>query len=121
VSKGVIGDPFTFTVLFLDGSNNPTNVTTPTIEVFYFTDAGQRIYLVAVGTVLPSSTPAEVGRYSYTIVIPATMEDHQEIYSILRGIEPITSDPMAIEQQVDLFPAAIPGGMRSSFVKDGVC
>jgi len=121
VSKGVIGQPFTFTVLFLDGSNNPTNVTSPTIEVFYFNDSGQRIHIVAAGTVLPSSFPAETGRYSYTFTIPSTLEVHYEIYGVMRGIEPATSDNLVIEQQIDLFPEAEPGGMRASFVKGGVC
>lgn len=121
MSKGIIGEPFTFTVLFLDGSYQPTNVTSPTIEAFYFTDAGQRIHIVAAGTVLPASAPVEVGRYSYTLTIPATMEVHQEIYGVMRGIDPITFDDYVVEQQIDLFPAEVPGGMRANFVKDGVC
>ena len=121
MSKGVIGDPFTFTVLFLDGSYQPTIVTNPTIKVFYFTDAGQRVHLVAAGTVLPASAPVETGRYSYTYTIPATLDAHQEIYGIMRGQDPLTFDDYVVEQSVDLFPAEIPGGMRANFVKDGVC
>lgn len=121
MSKGIIGQPFTFTVLFLDGSNQPTNVTNATIEVFYFTDTGQRVHLVAAGTAFPASFPAETGRYAYTFAIPSTMEVHQEIYGIMRGVDPATSDEYVVEQQIDLFPAEIPGGMRASFVKDGIC
>ena len=121
MSKGVIGQPFTFTVLFLDGSNQPTNVTNPTIEVFYFTDIGQRVHLVSAGTTLPASFPAETGRYAYTFTIPTTMEAHQEIYGVMRGIDPVSADPLMVEQQIDLFPADDPGGMRAAFVKDGVC
>lgn len=121
MAKGIIGEPFTFTVLFLDGTNTPTNVVNPTIEAFYFTDSGQRVHVVPAGTVLPSSFPAETGRYAYTLVIPSTLEPSQQLYGIMRGLEPITSDPMVIEQEVDLFPAEEAGGLRASFVKDGFC
>jgi hypothetical protein len=121
VSKGIIGEQFTFTVLFLDGTNQPTDVLNPTIEVFYFTDAGQRTYLVAAGTFLPQSFPVETGRYAYTMQIPTTLESHQELYGIMRGTDPITADPYVIEQQVDLFSGEVEGGMRASFIKAGIC
>lgn len=124
--KGIIGQPFTFTVLFLDDINTPVTVTTPTIEVFYFDDLGAKVYLVPIGTVLPAAVPAEVGRYAYPWTIPGSLDIRNTLHAVLRGTNPATLDDLVGELDVDLFTAdAGTGGnvdgLRAAFVKPGVC
>lgn len=125
MSKGIIGKAFTFTVLFVDPLNTPIDPLTPTIEVFYFNDAGTKVYIVPIATPLPPVVPAEVGRYSYTLIIPGSLDPRYELYGMMRGTDPISGFPLVAEQQVDLFFQDGTGtgcpGLRASFVKAGVC
>lgn len=121
MAKGIIGRPFTFTALFTDSTGAPIVVTTPTIEVFYYDTTGVRVNLVAPSTVLPSSLPAETGRYAYTLTIPDTLSAREVIYGILRGVDG-GGDTLIVEREVDLFSEVVAGsGLRTSFVKDGDC
>ena len=114
--KGVIGEKYTFTSLFLrDGS--PTNVNSPSLEVFTFNANGQKVSLVPAGTTLPSSLPAETGRYAYTLTLPSTLEATQQVYAVLQGVDPVTADTLVQEVSVDLFNSTelAGSGLRVSF------
>lgn len=121
MSKGVIGQPFTFTVLFTDSSGVATDVTGPTIEVFTYNSNGQKVELVAPGTTLPKSVPLEPGRYAYLYCLPTTLTADQQVYAIMQGVEPSSTINIVVEQQVDLFNAGGTAGtgIRASFVPGG--
>jgi hypothetical protein len=122
VAKGIIGRPFTFTALFTDATGTPIAVNTPTIEVFYYDESGVRIDVVAGGTVLPASLPAETGRYAYTLdPIPAALDARVQLYGLLQGVDPGSGDTLYQEREVDLYAATSLTGLRTDFVKDGVC
>jgi len=119
VAKGIIGQAFTFTALFTDGTGTPVAVVTPTVEVFFYNDTGVRVNIVAASTVLPASIPAEVGRYAYTVTIPGTLTARDVIYGVLRGIN--GGDTLIVEREVDLFAAIVASGLSASFVEPGAC
>ncbi|MDB4278140.1 hypothetical protein N9917_00920 [Deltaproteobacteria bacterium] len=118
MAKGIIGRPFTFTALFLDGTGAPVAVTTPVIEVFYYDASGVKITLVTAGTVLPASIPTETGRYAYNLCpIPTVLDTSIQLYGIMSGTDPGSGDDLVIEQQVDLFAQSTTAdGLRWSFV-----
>lgn len=121
MAKGVIGQPYTFTTLFLDANGDPTDVDNPTIEVFTFTDAGERTHLVGTGTALPKSTPVETGRYAFTYTVDGSLEPYQQVIAVLRGDDPGTGDPYTFTVVLDLFAEgsnmAVACGVNHHFVK----
>lgn len=119
MAKAIIGQSFTFTALFTDSSGIPIVVTSPTIEVFYYDTTGVRINLVAAGTVLPDSIPAEIGRYAYTMTIPGSLTARDLIYGVLRGVN--GADTLIVEREVGLFYEDVADGLVPTFVKDGDC
>ena len=66
---GIIGQTYTFHTLFVDSLNNPTPVNNAEIEVHTFDKQGNKVTLVAAGTVL-SAVPNTVGEYIYLWTIP---------------------------------------------------
>jgi hypothetical protein len=119
MAKGIIGQAFTFTALFTDGTGTPIVVTTPTVEVFYYNSSGTRVDLIAAGTVLPASLPVETGRYAYTMTIPSTMTAREVLYGVLRGVN--GADTLIVEREVDLFAAIVASGLSATFVEPGSC
>ena len=119
MAKAIIGQPFTFTALFTDSSGTPIAVTSPTIEVFYYDTTGVRIDLVAAGTTLPESIPAETGRYAYTMDIPDALTARELVYGVLRGVN--GADTLIVEREVELFAEEMSSGLIPTFVKDGDC
>jgi len=120
VGKGIIGRPYTFTALFTNMTGVPVVVTNPTIEVFYYDETGVRNDLIAAGTVLPASIPAETGRYAYTWTISDALDAQVQIYAVLRG--EFAGDILIVEREVDLFAELVAdSGLRVAFVKDGDC
>lgn len=122
MAKAVIGQPFTFTVLFLDGSGNPVVPPDPTIYAFYFLN-GVKTVLVPPATSM-TAVPGDTGRFAYTVTIPSYLSDAIEVYAVMQGTDPSTSLVISTEQEVDLFGGTGGGagaGLRVSFVKPGVC
>lgn len=113
MAKGLIGQPYTFTALFLDAGGDPTDVDDPTIEVFYFTDAGERVHLVAMGTALPKSSPAETGRYAFTYTVSDALTPNQQVFAVMRGTDPGTAAPYTVTQELDLFVEGSSNGSNS--------
>lgn len=121
MAKAVIGSPFTFTVLFLDGLGAPIIPSDPTMSGFYFV-SGVKNFLVPAGTpMLPVA--GDPGRYVYTTVIPSSLSDTVQVYGIMQCTDPATLTKIVVEQSVDLFSdtGGGGGGLRVSFVKAGVC
>lgn len=121
MAKAVIGQPFTFTVLFLDGSGSPVVPPDPTIYAFYFVSGVQQVFIPA-GTPM-TSVPGYTGRYIYSTTIPSYLSDSITIYGMMSGTDPSTALVISVEQEVDLFSGAggSGGGLRVSFVKPGAC
>ena len=82
MAKAVIGAPYTFTVLFLDGAGDPVVPVDPTIFAFYFVGGIQQV-LVPAGTPM-LSVPGNLGRYAFTTVIPSSISSAVEIYGVMR-------------------------------------
>ena len=123
MAKAVIGQPFTFTVLFLDGSGNPVVPPDPTIYAFYFVSG---VLQVLVPPATPMTAVAgNAGRYAYTVTIPSYLSDSIMVYGMMEGTDPATALVIGAEQDVDLFSENGGGGggsgLRVSFVKPGAC
>lgn len=122
MAKAVIGQPFTFTVLFLDGTGNPVVPADPTIYAFYFVN-GVKTVLIPPATPM-AAVPGDTGRFAYTVTVPSYLSDAIVLYGVMQGTDPSTSLTISAEQEVDLFSDTGGGagaGLRVSFVKPGVC
>ncbi|OHD23335.1 MAG: hypothetical protein A2Y38_10330 [Spirochaetes bacterium GWB1_59_5] len=72
MAQALIGQPFTFQVLFVDGLNVPLVVNNPVISIFTFSDVGVRETLVDNQPLVPV-VPPETGRYTYTYTPPENL------------------------------------------------
>lgn len=117
MAKGIIGQPFTFNVMFLDDDGLPFTPLAPTIEVFYFNLYGGMQNLIASGTPLVPVTGVP-GRYAYTVDIPSSLSPAIQLYGIMSGTSPTTGVVMTTEQSVDLFTASTGAcGTQVSFTR----
>jgi hypothetical protein len=96
----VIGQPFTFSVLFVDASNTPIAVTSPAITIFNFSALGVKQTLISAA--LSEVTPAETGRYIYVYTIPGTFTDGDTIYGEMSGTDPGSGDLTRVTQTLTL-------------------
>ena len=115
--KAIIGEPYVFTALFLDATNTPVAVTSPTIEVLTFDDGGIKVPLVAAGTAMVI-VPSEVGRYQYTYTVPDTLTRAQTLHAVMQGLDGV--NVLLVEETVDLFTEDEAGpGLVARFVQGG--
>jgi hypothetical protein len=123
MAKAVIGQPFTFTTLFVDGAGNPVTPPDPTIFAFYFLNGVQTVLVPSGTPMLPVA--GDTGRFAYTLSVPSGLPDSLTLYGYMQGTDPSTSLTISAEQEVDLFNSASGGGsacgLRVSFVKPGAC
>jgi len=87
--QAVIGSDFTFQVLFLDLLNDPVVVSNPKIDIFMYSQAGAKQFLVEAAD-LDTATPAEDGRYVYVYTIPISLTDGDLIYAEMTGADPLS-------------------------------
>ena len=102
MAKCIIGENFTFTILFVNSVGSPFTPDSATIEVFYFDSSGVRQELAAAGTAM-SSVPAQTGRYRYTLAIPGSLTPADQIYSVMRGAIIAEGISVVAEETVDPF------------------
>ena len=118
--QAVIGEQFTFQALFVDASSTPIVVNTPLVSVFWYDQSGAKQYLASAVPLVPS-TPPEVGRYTYTLVIPTSLTDGQAVYGEMSGIDPGTLALLTHEQDVAVVsPSRALGtksGLTAHFIK----
>lgn len=121
MAKGIIGQPFTFTVLFVDSSGQPITPNTVTIEVFYFDSTGAKQTLAAATTVM-SAVTGDPGRYKYTITIPSSLTVADQIYGVMTGTITSTGEEIVVEETVDPFEVGGGGGGGTTIIAqyDGV-
>ena len=115
MAKGIIGEPFTFTVLYVDANGDPITPTSSVIEVFYFDSAGDKQSLVAAATPMVA-VAGDTGRYSYTFTIPGALTPADQIYGVMTGVDPTTGMDIVVEQEVDPFE---PGGGEIEIQDEG--
>jgi hypothetical protein len=111
MAKGIIGEPFTFTVLFLDANNEPITPSSVVIEAFYFDSSGSKQSLVAGGTPM-SAVTGDTGRYAYTFTIPGALTPADQIYGVMTGVDPVSGDDIVVEQEVDPFESGSVGAIE---------
>jgi hypothetical protein len=124
VAKGIIGELFIFSALFLDTDGTPLAVLTPTIEVFYFDHSAVKVNVVPIATPMTSVVPVETGRYIYSYTIDAALQARQQLYAVMRGIHPVSGDTLVTEVEVDLFDDTSPStstGVTASFIGPDNC
>lgn len=102
MAKGIIGEPFSFTVYFVDGDGNPIEPTDTSIEVFYFNSDGDKQTISVAGTPM-TAVPGDAGRFQYTVTIPEALPLASEVYGVMRGTDPTTGTEVIAEQEVDPF------------------
>ena len=102
MAKGIIGQPFTFTVLFLDADGNSITPTSVTMEAFYFDNLGVKQVFVAEGTAM-TAVVGDAGRYVHTADLPSEMTSAYQVYGVMIGVDPTTGNDIVVEQEVDLF------------------
>ena len=112
MDQGVIGQPFTFYVLFVDQWNHPLDVTDPQITIFYFTPGGVKVVLVDKGG-LNKVNPPEVGQYVYTYTVPNTLVDGTILIAEMTGVDPTTPGTLISEQRV-MVRNSLPSGSSCS-------
>lgn len=98
--EAIIGNPFTFTVLFVNATEVPIVVTSPTITIYDFSALGAKQTLVSASLV--EVTPVEVGRYTYTYTVPTTFTDGDPLYGLMEGVDPGTGQTIRAEQALTL-------------------
>jgi hypothetical protein len=121
VSKGIIGENFTFQVLFLDTDGTPLTVLTPIIKIYHWNEDGDQVTLL-MPTPLPVAVPAETGRYAYTYPLPGSLTVRDVVYGLMEGSHPVSGDTLSTEVSVDLFTeseAAATDGLIARFVRGG--
>lgn len=120
--QAVIGDPFTFAVLFVDATNTPIAVNNPVIEIYNFSAIGAKQTLISAALI--DAVPAETGRYTYTYTIPTTMTDGDALYGQMEGTDPTSGLVSRVEQDITVISSnrGLGGGypgLIAQFVKGG--
>ena len=104
------GENITFHVLFLDGLNNRIAVADPTIELFSFDEAGDRVNLVGPGADM-AAVEGDAGRYSYTYLIPGDYALGSRIYALMQATDPESGLTIMVEDSSDVYEAGVGGGV----------
>lgn len=114
MAQAIIGGTHVFTALFLDATNTPVAVTSPTIEVLRFDDSGTKATMVTAGTAMVA-VAGDPGRYRYVFDIPDTLTRGTTIYAVMQGLD--GADILLVEDQVDLISEGDAGpGLTARFV-----
>lgn len=102
MGKGVIGETYTFTILFVDDAGQKFDPDLAHLEVFYFDNSGAKVELVPFGTPL-EPVPSEFARYKFTILIPSDLTPSIQLRAILCGDLTSRGVTVMVEEILDLF------------------
>lgn len=102
MGKGVIGETYTFTILFIDDAGQKFDPDVAHIEVFYFDNSGTKVELVPLGTPL-EQVVGEFARYKLTILIPNDLTPSIQLRAILTGDLTARGVSVMAEEILDLF------------------
>ena len=114
MAQAIIGGTHVFTALFLDATNTPIAVTSPTIEVFSFDNNGSKATWVVAGTAM-AAVAGDLGRFRYTFAIPDSLARGTTIYAVMQGLDGVGI--LLVEGEVDLISEGDAGpGLIARFV-----
>ena len=102
MGKCVIGDSYTFTILFLDDAGQKFDPDIASIEVFYFDTGGTKVSIVPEGTLM-DPVPSDASRYKLTMLVPNTLTPSTQIYGVMTGEILSRGVKVVSEEIVDLF------------------
>ena len=120
--RAIIGKPYVFQVLFLDGDAQPFLEAVPTIEVFSFNSEGEKV--TYIDDVAMTASENEAGRYIYVFDVASDFSDGDIIYGQVRAINPFNDEVILGELIVNLASSSSSSsgsvsGLRAQFVKGG--
>lgn len=111
----ILGQSYTFHVLFLDAANNPLSVLGPTAKVFYFNSAGVEV-TVSSGSM--TAVTGDPGRYRYTFTVSTSFSAGDTLFAVMSGTDPGTLTLLTAEDNVDLvYNSQTAGGINARFVR----
>lgn len=124
MGKCVIGDTYTFTILFIDDAGQTFDPDIASIEVFYFNSAGSKVVIVPAGTLM-DVVPSEASRYKLTFLVPNTLTPSTQIHGVMVGELLSRGVRVVSEEIVDVFYSDdcnrevvyIDRGLRVSFTR----
>lgn len=105
-ATAIIGQPFTFHALFLDGNGDPVAVTGATIKLFRFNTSGGE---VVITTTAMTAVSGDTGRYTYTYDVPTSMAAGDMLYALMYGVDPGTSDTIRVQDSASLVASSTTG------------
>lgn len=118
MGKCVIGEYYTFTILFTNNTGAAIDPDGTAITVFFFDEFNTK-HIISQGAM----SKIEVGRYIYRVLIPNTVKPQYQIYGTMTGEFVLAGLTVVQEETVDPFypdssdqPNNCPG-VRVSFIK----
>lgn len=120
--KGIIGQVFNFTALFLDSNGDVATLTgTPVVEVFYLDDDGTKTNVVGIST--PMTATSETGRWIHPYTIGSSVAVRYTLYGVMRGVDSTSGETYVHTQEVDVYETSdsqsATSSMGTSFVHGG--
>ena len=112
----IIGELFTFQILYVSSAGVPFVPLTPTITIFYYNTAGTRIDLVS-SQPLVAAVPAEVGRYVYPYTFSGSIPTGTAAYASFTAIDPGSGQSLRSEQELNLMTRSSCDAMGIRFVR----
>lgn len=122
MAEAIIGKAYTFQALYLDDNNDPMVVGEPKITIFSFSQSGIKQVVIDNQPMLDAS-PAEVGRYTYTLVIPGAYTDGDTLHAEMQGLDVGNGNArIQVDDTVSIISAnrglgSGASGLRAAFVK----
>lgn len=121
MAEVILGQNFTFQVLFVNEFNAPLAVLNPKITIFTYSSLGTK--QVLVNGVAMTTVVGEVGRYTYLYTAGVGLGDHTAVYAEMEGTDP--QNPavrLLVEEQFQTVASTtatslIDNTLKASFVK----
>ena len=123
---GIIGQTYTFHMLFVDNANAPVAVDNPQIEIYCFDKQGNKVSIVAAETAM-TAVPNTVGEYIYLWNIPQgwTHGVGVPVSAFMKGTDPNDGSVSIAEETVTVTDSPVgwvgmkvgQAGIISRFIK----
>lgn len=121
MAEAVINKAYTFQALYLDDASQPMVVGDPRITIFSFSQSGVKQVVIDNQPML-DAVPAEVGRYTYTLVIPGAYTDGDTLHAEMEGLDVGQGNArVVVAESVSVISIergqGSSGGLRPAFVR----